>query len=785
MRVRESFRIRGLVQGVGFRPTVWNTARRLKLAGDVYNDSEGVVVNVEGEEASVASFARELRRDVARDAPLARIDALVSLGFSAPTGATDFEITASREGAARTTVTPDAATCAKCASEIFTKTNRRWRYAFTNCTHCGPRHTITRHIPYDRAQTSMAVFPMCPVCRAEYENPADRRFHAQPNACPVCGPKLTLTDNKGNVITGDAIAGTLKVILTGGIAAVKGLGGFHLVCDARNSRAVTRLRERKGRSEKPLAVMCANTESASELVRLSAAGVKALTSFARPIVLAPKTEAADRLLAPGVAGGFSEVGVMLPYTPVHLLLFHEYLGQPETDLAFENRTVDLTLVMTSANPGGEPLVTGNEEAYGRLMGIADVFLLHNRDIVVRCDDSVVRDTKNGIQTVRRARGYTPLALPFPADAADSILATGPFLKNTACITRGKEAFVTEHIGDTDNESTCRALAGSVKHFLNILEVSPGAVACDLHPDFYSTHLAEDYAQRLGIPLIPVQHHHAHAAAVMGEHGVTNDAWALVADGVGYGTDGTAWGGELLHVHTNGTFDRIGHLETMALPGFDKAAREPRRMGAVMCLKAGRSEVIETLWPAFTGQPVRELIKSPRLSGRTTSLGRLFDAAAAVLGLVEVMHDEAYAAMRLESEAVNAQGRVQPHGWTVSDDNVLSFTPLFAELIDRHLAGDNTGQCAADFEATVAAGLSDWVSRVVPAGETVCLAGGSFLNRVLAESVPRRLREHGLTVYMPQSLPPGDGAVSYGEALVAAQILKYREMNHVSGSSCAD
>lgn len=778
MRVRESHRIRGLVQGVGFRPTVWRTARRLGLGGCVWNDAEGVVAVVEGEESAVAAFPEALRGDVAREAPLARIDEFFSLGLSAPEGTEDFTIAESRDGVAHTMVTPDAATCPECMRDMFDPENRRWRYAFTNCTHCGPRFTITLSIPYDRAQTAMRDFAMCRECQAEYDDPADRRFHAQPNACPVCGPQLLATNAAGGLLPGDPVRAALEEILAGRIVAVKGLGGFHLVCDAGNEEAVARLRARKGRSEKALAVMVANESSARRVTRLSPAGLRALRSVARPIVLAPRAkgivEAAEAAkdgeplirIAPSVAPGFTELGVMIPYAPVQLLLFHEFLGRPAGGIP--DAPVPLALVMTSANPGGEPLVTDNVEALRRLGGIADAFLMNNRDIVARCDDSVVRDFGDCVRMVRRARGFTPLALPVPE--GPDVIAFGPLMKNTATVTRGAEAFLTEHIGDVENESTERALIHSTNHFLDILEVEPEAVACDLHPDFPTTRLAEMFAMRRGIPLERVQHHHAHVAAVQWERGLSDrTVWGIALDGVGLGADGAAWGGELLLVHPDGEFERRGHLAELALPGMDRAAREPRRMGAAAAVAAGRGDAIERLWPAFEGQPIRELIASPRLSGRTTSLGRLFDAAAAVLGLVEVMRDEAHAATMLESAGSGFEGRVVPGGWRIEgrEGEILSFAPLMAHLIDARLSeGFCAGRCAADFEATVTQGIALWADGLMGGSkDPVCLAGGCFLNRMLATRIPQILAERGRRALLPEALPPGDGAVSFGEAAV--------------------
>lgn len=763
MRRREVFRIRGLVQGVGFRPTVWHTARRLHLAGAVCNDAQGVLVDVEGEAAAVLAFAAALRRDIAENAPLARIDEVTSLGLRPLTHQTDFVITPSRQGPARTMVTPDAATCPDCTREIFDIHNRRYRYAFTNCTHCGPRFTITRHIPYDRAQTSMASFPMCPDCRAEYEDPSNRRFHAQPNACPKCGPQLRLTDEAGRPMDGDPIARTQSLLRAGKIVAVKGLGGFHLACDARSEAAVLRLRQRKGRSEKALAVMVGNVSSAQRLGRFSEAGLAALAGVARPIVLVEKTADCDRLVAPSVAPLYAEIGLMLPYTPVHLLLFFEAAGRPAEGLP--EAPQDLMLVMTSANPSGEPLVTENDEALKRLAGVADAFLLHDRAIVARCDDSVVRDMAGTVRCVRRARGLTPL--PLPIAAGPCLLARGPHQKTTACITRGTEAFLTEHIGDTDNVAACEALEHSVAHFLDILEVRPEAVVCDAHPDFPSTRLAEKTARRHHLPLVRVQHHHAHVAAVAGEWSLSGPVWGLAMDGTGWGEDGTAWGGELLLVKPDGTFERRGHLTARPLPGGDRAAREPWRMGAVMCLAAHRPDAVERFWPDKSRLPILELITRPRLCVRTSSLGRLFDAASAVCGLTEVVQDEAYAAVRLESAGCGRTGRRLENAWRI-EDGVLDFAPLFAQLIDRRLGRAwDPRQSAADFEATVAAGLLAWAAQCMNRSTLpVCLAGGAWLNRTLSRCVVEGFKAQGRRAYLPEKLPPGDGAVSYGEALVA-------------------
>lgn len=771
---RRTYRITGLVQGVGFRPTVWRTAHALQLAGEVWNDAQGVGVVLEGESGVLDRFDSTLRRTVKAEAPLARIDSLVLEKTEAPAGLADFVISASRAGEAHTMVTPDAATCRACAVEMFTPANRRWRYAFTNCTHCGPRFTITRHIPYDRPMTSMAGFPMCPQCRREYEDPADRRFHAQPNACPVCGPQLRLIDPQGSPLTaGDPVREAVRLIRAGKIVAVKGLGGFHLAVDAANAAAVAELRRRKARDAKPFAVMVLNAESAKLWARLDAVELKSLTSPARPIVLAHKTPRAEKTFV-HVADGLNEIGVMLAYTPVHLLLFHALAGEPQ-DPAWLDEELDAALVMTSANPSGEPLVIHTEEACRRLSGIADAILTHNREIVCRCDDSVVRVINGFERLVRRARGFTPLAVKTASDMT-GIAATGALLKSTAAIGRGNEVFVTAHIGDTKNLAACEALKESLEHFEDILETRPSrAVACDLHPDFYSSRLAREIASAQNIPLIEVQHHHAHTMAVAFEHGLEGDVYGLSLDGVGLGTDNLAWGCEALCCRADGTFERLGHLENMPLPGADAAARDPWRMAVSAALLAGRLEAARTLFASRPVEQMAALARNRRLTSMTSSAGRLFDAASAIAGLCEVQSDEAQAAMLLEAAAGAFEGAsFEESDFVITDQTgvkILSVAPLLARLFDLRLAGGNAGSLSKRFHAALSAGLTALAAASFPAGARVCLSGGTFLNRFMARDISARLRALGFSVYLPAQLPPGDGAVSFGQCAVASQRLR--------------
>jgi len=759
-------RVRGRVQGVGFRPYVWKLATELGLAGHVLNDGQGVEVVLQGEAGAIARFLERLPREAPR---LARIESVESSAAAATPALHGFVIAQSQHGKVSTGITPDAATCPECLAELFDPANRRWRYPFINCTHCGPRYTITAHLPYDRPQTSMAVFKQCPACQSEYDSPADRRFHAQPNACPVCGPRLALWSAAGETIaTEDVVAAALARIQAGEILAIKGLGGFHLVCDARNAQAVSTLRARKHRDEKPLALMVANRASASCWVELDAAAGAALESVERPIVLAPKRSGVDARL-PGVADGMPELGLMLPYTPLHALLFHEAAGRP-AGTAWLAQAQDLVLVMTSANPGGEPLVTGNGEAVERLGGIADALVVHDREILIRCDDSVVRPALDGPRFLRRARGFTPAAIRLPAEGP-AVLALGAWLKNTACLTRGREAFLSQHIGDLENASSCLALDAAVEHLQGVLEVRPERIAHDLHPDFYSTRLALRLANALGIAAIGVQHHHAHIAAVLAEHGHDFErdgpALGLAADGVGLGADGAAWGGELLRLN-GARFERLGHLSPLRLPGGDRAAREPWRVAASVLHDLGRADEITRRFAAPAAATVATMLERGLNSPPTTSLGRAFDAAAALLNIKLVQGFEGQAPMYLEALA-RAHGSVAPceNGWRI-EAGVLSLAPLWHRLADER----DPAHGAALFHATLIEALADWVlaAQRITGIKVVAAGGGCLMNQILAEGLSRRLSEAGTRVLLARAAPPNDGGIALGQAWVAAQTL---------------
>jgi hydrogenase maturation protein HypF len=757
---RRHVRVGGLVQGVGFRPFVYRLARELDLAGWVRNDGRGVEIEIQGAPSRLEEFLARLRAEAP---PLARVDAVEARGRPVePAGA--FLIEASASGRAATAIAPDAAVCPACLGELFDPRDRRYRYAFINCTHCGPRYTITRALPYDRRQTSMARFAMCVLCAAEYGDPANRRFHAQPDACPDCGPRLSVRDARGQAVAADdALAECLRRLRAGEVVAIKGLGGYHLACDAGNAGAVARLRARKGREEKPLAIMVAGTASAARYAEIDDGERALLATRERPIVLLRKRPDCDARL-PGVAPELAWLGVMLPYAPLHYLLFHEAAGRP-AGTAWLDAPQPLALVMTSANPCGEPLVAGDAEALARLASIADAFLAHDRDIVARCDDSVTTSRSGRPAFVRRARGYTPQAIKL-ARTGPALLACGGHLKNTVCVTRGDEAFLSQHIGDLDNRATCVALEETVAHLMSVLAVAPEAVACDLHPDFFSSRFAADFAHARGLELVQVQHHHAHVAAVAAEHCLEGPLLGLALDGVGLGTDGGAWGGEL--IATDGArFERVAHLAPLALPGGDRAAREPWRMAASALHALGRADEIERRYAARGGRALCALLEGTRHAPPTTSAGRLFDAAAGLLEVRATSTFEGQAAMLLQgiAERHGAEAPMQG-GFVIGADGNLSLVPLLARLAD--LRPEDAGYGAALFHATLAAALAEWVLHHARrrALARVALGGGCFLNRVLAEGVRAALEMAGLAVHEAEQAPPNDGGLSLGQALVA-------------------
>ena len=730
---------RGLVQGVGFRPHVWRLATRDDLTGFALNDQDGVLIEVQG---AVDGFVDDL---VTQAPPLARIDS-ISAELCPPVGGeTDFVIRDSAQnGPARTAITADTAVCEECLAELFDPGNRRYLYPFITCTHCGPRFTVTRRLPYDRATTSLAEFPLCEACAAEYADPADRRFHAETTCCPACGPQLDtpLVEIGARIRAGE-------------IVALKGLGGFHLVCDARNERAVERLRVRKRRDGKPFAVMVGNVATARRYAAVDDMSARLIESRERPIVIVPAHTGA--LLASGVSNGLPTVGLFLPYTPLHWLLIWDLLGRP-AGLDWMSTATDLALVATSANVAGEPIVIDGDDARSRLAGIADAVADHDRAIVTRTDDSVLRVVAGAPAFLRRARGFTPAPIRL-AREVPCVVALGAQLKATVTVTRGREAFVSQHVGDLDTPDAVAFLEETLDHMLAILEVEPEAVACDLHPDFPTSRLA----YRLGPPVIAVQHHHAHVAALAAEHHVEGPLLGLSLDGFGLGSDGGAWGGELLCIDGE-RFERLGHLAPLAMAGGDRAAREPWRMAAAALHALGRAREIDR---RFAGEPlahsVRDLLARGIACTPTTSAGRLFDAAAGLLGLSRRQAFEGEAAMRLEGLATAPT--VLADGWRIAD-GVLDFLPLLARLADGMAAAEG----AALLHGTLIAGLVEWAVAAARAQnvDTVALSGGCFLNKTLAEGVAAGLRAGGVKPLIARAVPPNDGGLSLGQAFVAAR-----------------
>ncbi len=764
--IARRIRVTGIVQGVGFRPFVWRLAKELRLTGWVRNDAEGVEIAAQGSAAQLAALLYRLHADAPA---LARVDA-VRAEDVAPEGLIEFTITESVKGRAATAIGPDVGVCADCLAEMCDPTDRRWRHAFITCTHCGPRYTVTRTLPYDRAQTSLAPFPLCPHCASEYKTPADRRFHAATTCCPVCGPTLRLLDRQFNAVAGDPIAQTLVLLRAGAIVAIKGLGGFHLACDAGNADAVARLRLRKNREQKPLAVMTANAASLAPYAAVSDHERTLLESRERPVVLLRADPACDASL-PGVAPGLHELGVMLPTTPIHYLLFHEAASRPP-GCEWLDAPQALVLVMTSANTGGEPIVRDSDEARTRLAAIADATLDHDRDIVARCDDSVLRPLGQGTQVLRRSRGFAPTAIHLP-QSGPSVLAFGAHLKNTVCVTRGDEAFLSPHIGDLDNAATCTFLEETVERMLNLLDVRPDVIAHDLHPDDFSTRAATLFATVHALPSVAVQHHQAHIAAVCAEHGWCGPVLGLALDGVGHGSDGMAWGGELLQVQGAG-FERLGHLRPIPLPGGDRAAREPWRMAAAVLHELGRGAEIHTHLPEAGAQTVAAMLQRGLNCPRSSSMGRVFDAAAGLLGLCAHMKYEAQAAILVEQAAmrhIEVHGWPQPMvgGWAIDPAGQLDLLPILGTLNES----TDAGQGAARFHATLVAALTEWVMQAAWSGGLTTLAwgGGCFFNSLLSAGLRQNLEQGGLTVLAPMRMSSGDAGLALGQAWVAIQSLE--------------
>ncbi len=815
--------IQGIVQGVGFRPFVYGQALEWRLVGFVLNDSGGVTIEVEGTSESLDGFQRVLRE---KAPPLARIDSLIAEEVSLCYD-TAFVIAHSQAGAERKAlISPDTATCDDCLLELFDPGDRRFHYLFINCTNCGPRFTIIQDVPYDREKTTMGVFPMCRECQSEFEDPLNRRFHAQPNACPVCGPRVHLLDRAGGIripfqtkirtaehppkadksamgaimqnnfligvsgnppgadksamgtinrplriTNGDPILEAAQRLASGAILAIKGLGGYHLACNALNAESVQRLRQRKHREAKPFALMVPDLETARKLCQVSDDEASLVESYRRPIVLL--SHRSDCPVAPDVAPGYDTLGLMLPYTPLHHVLLHAFaenmkVGQPAV------------LVMTSGNLSDEPIAYKDDDAVQRLASIAEGTLTHNRDIHMRCDDTVMRITAGGEQLFRRSRGFAPepilMSFGFPAP----LLACGGHLKNTFCLGKGRQAFISQHIGDLENLETLTSFREGIEHYQRLFDIHPEVVAYDLHPEYLATKHALDtnIPQKMG-----VQHHHAHIASVLAEHGLQEQVIGIAADGTGYGTDGAIWGCEIMKADLLG-FERLAHLDYMPLPGSEQAVHQPWRMAAVY-LAQTYGDAFRDLDIPFVQQldyskwrVLSQMIARGINSPPTSSLGRLFDAVAALVGLRSEVLYEGQAAIELEILARQQEGSIYkeqsdiyPFTIRMRDQlpALLDVTPMLRAIVSNIQQGVLASQIADRFHRSIAELLATacFNAREQTGLHVVALSGGVFQNQLLLEQLVKRLEEMAFQVYMNRRVPPNDGGISLGQIAVAA------------------
>ena len=768
-RVRTAVRVEGVVQGVGFRPFVYSLATSLGLGGLVGNDVDGVFAEVEGDPAAVEEFLASLAHNAP---PLARIERITTAAMR-PNGTALFSIAPSEAGTQRRTlVSADTATCADCLAELADPGDRRFGYPFINCTNCGPRFTIIRDVPYDRPRTTMAPFAMCELCAAEYHDPADRRFHAQPTCCPACGPALSLLGPGGTVVSGEPLAAAAGLLRQGKVLAVKGLGGYHLAVDASGEAAAAALRARKHREDKPFAVMVADVAAARRLCEVDDAAAGLLASRRRPIVLLPRLPGSG--LAEAVAPGNRQLGLMLPYTPLHHLLIAA-LVRP--------------MVLTSGNVSDEPIVYRDGEVAERLGGIADAFLTHDRAIEIRTDDSVVRAFRGRETVVRRSRGYVPEPLDVATEFARPVLACGAELKSTFCLGRDGHAFVSHHIGDLENAETLRSFTEGIAHFRRLFDITPEVVAHDLHPEYLSTKYAAQLADGevagaadlAGVELVGVQHHHAHIASCLADNRASGPVIGVAFDGTGYGTDGTIWGGEFL-IADLARFERAGHLAPVPMPGGAAAIRQPWRMAAAYLdaaypggppdghdghdghdgLDVARRN--RRLWSGVL-QMARRGVNSPL----TSSAGRLFDAAAAILGVRDTINYEGQAAIELEQLADPAERGAYRAEVTGPEPFRIAGHDLIRAVVEDLAAGATPGVVAARFHNGVAGLISDCclLLRERHGLSTVALSGGVFQNLLLLQATIARLERHGFGVLVQSRVPCNDGGISLGQAVVAA------------------
>jgi hydrogenase maturation protein HypF len=745
-------KIQGIVQGVGFRPHVYRLAHEYELKGWVLNSSAGVLIEAEGNIDNLNQFARRL----VDDPPPMAIIRSCQISSIEPRGFQDFTIRQSDNQDEKTVmISPDIATCADCKREVLDPHNRRYGYPFTNCTNCGPRFTIIKDVPYDRAMTTMAPFIMCPTCQQEYDNPLHRRFHAQPNACPVCGPHTSLLNRRGEVVE----ESPLDLLKQGNIIAVKGLGGFHLAVDATNAQAIKTLRQRKQRDAKPFAVMTRNLQAAQRFCIISEVEEKWLTSPQAPIVILAAKD--DSILPKEVIHpGINTLGVMLPYTPLHYLLFDQELE---------------ILIMTSANISDDPLITGNKEALEKLGAIADFFLVHNREIYNPCDDSVIRITSlNTPQYLRRARGFVPQGIKIPV-SSEPVLAVGGEMKNTFCITRQGEAFLSQHWGDLNHYRNYSNFLHGIERFKAMLAVEPRVIVHDLHPDYQTTRWAKNQAD---FKKIGVQHHWAHMASALADNGLEGEALGLVCDGTGWGTDGAVWGCEVLRGDYR-RFSRLAHLKYLPLPGGDVTARKPYRMALVylmMALGEKGLSIADEYLPALP-VPEKELLtgslqKKPSREVQTSSCGRLFDAVSALLGICSLNKYEGQAAIELEDLADPNQTDYYDYLFNKEENMwIMNVFPMWQQLVAEITKGCSVSAMAQKFHLTLIQMFSEMLIKL--RDETglnrVVLSGGVFHNQILLTGLMQNLTSQDFSVYQHQQVPPGDGGISLGQAIIASEV----------------
>ncbi|MCP4684230.1 MAG: carbamoyltransferase HypF [bacterium] len=750
MRVRGSLRVNGIVQGVGFRPHVYRLAQRMGLTGQVRNDDRGVHIEIEGTKDSVEAFRSAL---VDNSPPLAVIQTCTFEDIPL-VGDREFLIReSSSESSATTSISPDIATCGDCLNELYDPSDRRYRYPFINCTNCGPRYTIIQKIPYDRPYTSMAGFTFCSSCEREYRDPSNRRFHAQPNACPACGPKVWLQDGDGRVNCSDPIAETVARLKRGEIAAVRGVGGYHLVVDAANEQAVRQLRRRKGREEKPLALMAPDAAAIRRICHVSSEEQALLESHTRPIVLLEALP--EHGLAESVAPGNRFWGFMLPYTPLHHLLLRDNFD---------------ALVMTSGNLSEEPIAIGNEEALARLQNLADFFLLHDREILQRCDDSIARVAAGEPGVIRRARGYVPAPISLPVPVSIPVLACGGELKNTIALARGEAAFLSQHIGDLDNPAAYDFYKHCIDHLQNVLQITPGCLAHDLHPGYLSTKWA---LRQEELPNIAVQHHHAHLVSVMTDNGITAPTIGIVLDGTGFGTDGTVWGGEILVGDAAG-FERRSWLQPVPMPGGEAAIKQPWRMAVSWLLSvfgAKAQDLRIPLWENLKTNDVdllRQMIDRDVNSPKTSSCGRLFDSVSAMLGLCREVTYEAQGAIALEMVAGEDSVEAYEYDSRLGEEGPIDVGPLIRAIVRDLERGEPVELIAGRFHHTLSNML---VGSVVSAREKsqinrVGLSGGAYQNKLLFEYMVGLLEKEGFEVLTHHQVPTNDGGLALGQAVIA-------------------